>query len=356
MEPREIKIDFIPETHEYFVDGERAKISVTSLIDKQVTRTDWAGIDPEILKRAADRGTRVHADCEYFIGKGTEPQTTECKNYAKYIKDNAWQIENALTEYKLAIRYVSSDATASFVLCGTADLICLLNKVPVVIDYKTTSVIHEESVRWQMSLLDFMARRLSGCIINGQLFTYEPAKELYVFHFDKQGNFKPVKVEFIQEAEIIRMLDAEAKDLEYYPTPVELLTPRQQEALLDVEKKLCSLETAKKLLAKEETLLRDELIQAFQAHQGSKSLALDSLTVTYTPETSRNTFDTERFQQEHPDLYQQYLTSSTIKPKVTITLAKHIKDQIEAYSQTTAQIPALPEPKRQKNIKRGFFS
>lgn len=356
MEPRQIQIDFIPETHEYFVDGEKAKISVTSLIDKQVTRTEWAGIDPEILRRAADRGTKVHADCEYFIGKGTKPKTPECQNYATYIKEHNWQITQALTEYKLAIRYVSTDATASFILCGTADLICFLNGVPIVADYKTTSVIHEESVRWQMSLLDYMARQLNGCIINGQLFEYTPAEELYVLHFDKQARFTPVKVDFIPEAEIVRMLDAEAKNLEYYPTPVELLTPRQQEQLLELEKKLCSLEATKKLLEKEESAIRSELISAFQAHQDVKTLTLASLSATYTPATNRETFDTKRFAEEHPDLYKQYLTTTEVKPKVTITLAKHIKEQIEAYSPQTAQISALPAPKQRRTLKRGFFN
>ena len=354
-EPRQITIDFIPETHRYFVDGEEAKISVTALIDKQVTQTEWFAIDPEILKRAADRGTDVHADCEYFIGKGTEPRTQECKNYATYIKEHNWKIENALTEFKLAIRWTSTDGKASFVLCGTADLICRLNSVPIISDYKTTSVIHEESVRWQMSLLDFMARQLNGCIINGQQFIYEPAQELYVFHFDKQAKFTPVKVDFIPETEIIRLLDAEAKNEEYHPTPVDLLTPRQQEALIEVEKKLCSMKAAKTILDAEEAKIREELIQAFQAHPQAKSLKLESVSVTYTGETTKQTFDVERFQAEHPDLYEQYLVTSKVKPRVTITLAKHIKDQIEAYAPRTTQISALPAPKR-RNIKKGFFS
>ena len=354
MSERQIKIDFIPETHRYFVDGEEAKISVTALIDKQVTQTEWFAIDPEILKRAADRGTLVHADCEYFIGKGTEPQTTECKNYAQYISEHNWKIENALTEYKLAIKWISTDGTASFILCGTADLICRLNSIPIISDYKTTSVIHTESVRWQMSLLDFMARQLNGCIINGVKFVYEPAQELYVFHFDKQGKFTPVKVDFIPEVEIIRLLDAEAKNQEYHPTPVDLLTPRQQEALLEVEKKLCSLKLYKSMLDKEEEQLRSELISAFQAHPEAKSLKLDAVSVTYTPSSTRSTFDVEAFQKDYPELYEKYLVQSDVKPKVTITLSKEVKDRIEAYAPTMSQIPALPAQKKKK-LTKGLF-
>ncbi len=352
-----INIEFEPVAHEYTVNGEKAKISVTSLIGKQVTRDEYFSVDPEVLKRAADRGTDVHADLEYFVGKGTEPRTPECKNFAKYIQANGWTIEDPLCEFKLAIRYTAFNRVKiqSFILCGTADLMCKLNGKWVVIDHKTTSTIHEESVRWQMSLLDYMARQLNGCTINGKLFEYIPAEELYVFHFDKQAVFRPVKVDPISDVEIERLLTAEALDEEYHPTPVDILTPRQEVSLLELQKKLYSLKLAKKRLDEEESALRTQMEQAFEAHPDTKKVELSDVTVTYTPPTTVEGFDKERFKEENPELYKKYVTKSTRKGSVTITLSKELQAQLELRAPDVA-IAALPAPKRKNKMNKGFFS
>ncbi|MCM1322946.1 MAG: PD-(D/E)XK nuclease family protein [Acetobacter sp.] len=355
-QPEIVEILFEPEKHEYTVNGEKADISVTTLIGKQVTHDEYFNVDPAVLKRAADRGTDVHADLEYFVGKGTEPRTQECKNFAAYIKANGWIIEHQLCEFKLAIKHTVDTGTkiCSFILSGTADLMCKLNGKWVVVDHKTTSTIHEESVRWQMSLLDYMARQLSGSTINGYKFDYEPAEELYVFHFDKQAVFRPVKVERIPDIEIERLLDAEAKKEEYHPTPVDILTPRQMDELLDVEKKIASLKLAKKALDNQEAQLRAAMEEAFAAHPGTKKVELPHVTVTYKVPSTKQTFDVEKFQQDHPDLYKQYLVTTPVKGSVTITLSKDVQASLEARTPDVA-IQQLPPPKR-KNTKRGYFS
>lgn len=354
--PEQIQIDFTPETHEYKVNGKKAKISVTALIDKQISKTEWFAIDPEILQKAAARGTDVHADLEYFVGKGTEPRTQECKNFAEYLKAHQWKIEEPRTEFKLAIEHTAerNGIKHSFILCGTADLICVLNGKHIILDYKTTSVIHEQEVRWQMSLLDYMARQLNGKEINGEPFIYVPAEEMYVFHFDKQAKFKPVKVDPIPDVEIIRLLDAEALEEEYHSTPVDILTPKQEQRLLDIEKRLTALKAAQALLANEEASLKAQMEQAFQAHPATRKVELSNLTISYKPGTTRTTFDTARFEKDHPDLYKQYCVVTEVKGSVSITLSKQVKEQIEAYSSDIPSLPALPKPAR-KNSKRGYF-
>ena len=360
-QPKQVEILFDPEKHAYTVNGKPAKISVTTLIGKQISKDEYIAVPEDVLKRAADRGTAVHADLEYYVGhQPHEPTTPECKNFANYIKANGWTIENPLTEFKLALEFscVVDNKKYSFILCGTADLICILNGKHVVVDHKTTSVIHEESVRWQMSLLDYMARQLDGCIINGHEFHYTPAEELYVFHFDKSAIFRPVKVAPISDIEIERLLIAEAMDEEYHPTPVEILTPRQQVALEEVEKKLTAIAAAKKLLEDEETKLKSEMIQAFESHpDAQKTINFGAVSVTYSKPGTRTSFDSEKFQQDHPDLYAQYVKTSTTKSSVRITLSKEIKEYIEAKPQ---EIPLLSPPAKKAadkpKTKRGFFN
>lgn len=357
--PEQLEITFLPETHEYFVNGKKARISVTALIDKQISKTEWFAIDPAILKRAADRGTAVHSDVEYFIAKGTEPTTPEGQAYKAYIQQNGWTIENARTEFKLAIEHTArkNGELHSFILCGTADLMCKLNGKWIVADYKTTSVIHEEDVRWQMSLLDYMARKLNGSYINNQLFEYTPAEEMYVLHFDKQARFKPVKVEPIPDVEIERLLDAEALDEEYHATPVDIITPNQEQQLLELEKQITALKATQKVLEEKEKVLKQQMEQAFMAHPATRSVQLENITISYTPPTTRTAFNSEKFANDYPELYAQYTTQSQVKGTVKITLSKAVKEQIEAYSpRTLASVPTLPSQPRENKKKRGFFA
>lgn len=357
----QIEIQFNPDNHTYTVNGKPAKISVTTLIGKQISKDEYIAVPDDVLKRAADRGTAVHADLEYYVGhQPHEPTTPECKNFASYIKANGWKIENPLTEFKLAIEFtcVVDNKKYSFILCGTADLICILNGKHIIVDHKTTSVIHEESVRWQMSLLDYMARQLNGYVINGQPFTYVPAEEMYVFHFDKSAVFRPVRVDPISDVEIERLLIAEAMDEEYHPTPVEILTPRQQVALEEIEKKLTAIAAAKKILDAEESRLKSEMLAAFEAHPDApKTVDFGTVSCTYKKSYTRTSFDAEKFQQDHPDLFDQYAKVSVVKPSVTITLSKELKDYIEAKPQ---EIPLLSPPQKKSpeksKTKRGFFT
>ena len=363
-EEKQVNIEFEPEKHEYTVNGRKSKISVTALIDKQITKTEWGTIDPQILQRAANRGTDVHADLEHFVREATPPRTHECQNFQKYLQDHNWRIENQLCEFKLAIEHVVSQNNKiySFILSGTADLICTLNGKRAIIDHKTTSVIHEESVRWQLSILDYMARKLSGSVINGFPFAYEPAEEFYVFHFDKQAKFTPVKVEKISDIEIERLLDAEAKNEEYYPTPVDILTPRQQASLLEIEQRIASLKLAQEALALQEQELKSQMLEAFQVHTDVKKLELPHLSISYcSPSvTTKKEVDFDLLQSKYPEAYKECVkeTTTTSKPSVRITLSKEMKSLIEANNQTVQQLPAIPSQtnSRKNTKKRGFFA
>lgn len=366
MKNKTVEILFNEEKHEYTVNSKKAKISVTALVDKQVTKTEWFGIDPEVLRRAAERGTFVHADLEHFVRDALTGNTAayesftkdrvsspELTEFANYLQTNKWTIENQLCEFRMAIEHTCNGK--SFILSGTADLICTLNKKRAIIDHKTTSEIHTESVRWQLSLLDYMGRILDGCTINGKLFTYEGAEEFYVFHFNKQHKFTPVRVEKIPDVEIIRLLDAEAQDEEYHPTPVDILTPLQQEQVLNIQKQVATLKLLQDKIKKTDDEMRKNIIQAFEAHPDVKTIKFEHLTLTYTPEVATTSFDTDAFKKDYPELFEKYQKQSTRKSSVTITLSKEMKAAIEASQAPIPTLP-LPNPPKRKNTKKGFFS
>jgi len=383
-----IEILFNEEAHEYLVNNRKAKISVTTLIGKQISKSSFAGVDPIVLANAAARGTKVHKELELWIKDGTEPLTTpEAQNFKTYVQQNGWKFTDHLEEFKLALEWTSrNNPNNSFILAGTADLIANLttkdSTVAIMADHKTTSTVHTLEVRWQLSLLDYMARQMDGKIVNGELFNYIKPQKFFVFHFNKQAEFTPIEVEKISDIEIERLLDAEADGEEYFPLPPEIITPRQQEELLSLEQQIVQLEQSKKVLEERKKKLTAALLEGFALHTDITSIKTNSLTISYiAPRVSRifneakfieenpeeaakyqkSVFDAESFIAANPELADKYFEQTSSKPSVRITLSKELKDQIPLLAsggQTAQQLvlSSPPErPKKRKKADRNYF-
>lgn len=80
-------------------------------------------------------------------------------------------------------------------------------------------------------------------------------------------------------------------------------------------------ELEKKEIEKQEDKLKEKLIEAMKKYNKVKWESPDgSLKISYTPETETTRFDTKRFEEEHRDLYWEYLKTSKRKGSIRITV------------------------------------
>lgn len=80
-------------------------------------------------------------------------------------------------------------------------------------------------------------------------------------------------------------------------------------------------EKEKKEIEEQEKQLREKLLEAMEKYGQDKWISPDgSLRVAYTPENEVSTFDTNKFKEEHQDLYWEYLKTSKRKPSIRITI------------------------------------
>jgi len=68
-------------THTYYADG-KVVPGVTSVLG---TLHDWKKVDPEVLRKACERGTNVHLACEYF-DKGTLEESSVAHDERGYLE------------------------------------------------------------------------------------------------------------------------------------------------------------------------------------------------------------------------------------------------------------------------------
>ena len=102
---------------------------------------------------------------------------------------------------------------------------------------------------------------------------------------------------------------------------MELIKVYGEAALLDgtTAKHIAEFEKmAKEIKAKE-----DELKKAILTEMESKGiikLETDELTISYVAATDRETFDSKKLRADNPDLYDEYIRMSTVKPSIRIKL------------------------------------
>lgn len=137
-----MELRFDADTHTYHV-GEENLPSVTTIMEP-LSEFAYRGIPEHIMDMAARRGTSVHEAIDLFMSVGV---TDISDDYAGYMEGfQKWFDEHTpvvkMTEsavYHPTLRYA-----------GTVDCVCEIGGKTVLIDWKTTNVLHEDMVRVQL--------------------------------------------------------------------------------------------------------------------------------------------------------------------------------------------------------------
>lgn len=300
-------------THSYFVDGELADISVTELLHKHGLAPDYDGIDEGVLEAARARGKEVHRDIEYYIeGEDFIPETREGLNFARWAE---MKILTANAEQKIALDF------GGLVIAGSIDLIGSFAEFGRVIgDHKTTSRFQKEYVSWQLSIYDYIARKLNGEVINERYFYWEGAKKFLCFLYDQNGEMTIKECDKIPDTEIERLFECEKRG-EIYTRP-ELALP--EELALEIEtaeKTLLFYEQAAKTAKARAEKARAALLVEME-RQGIFNYEGNCVKITYRSGYTKETVDSKALKADLPEIYAKYAKKSKVKATVIITPKK----------------------------------
>ncbi|MDT2277883.1 hypothetical protein [Paenibacillus larvae] len=96
----------------------------------------------------------------------------------------------------------------------------------------------------------------------------------------------------------------------------QLILPKKDVAVLN---KLKNIESKFKKLEFDRNALKVQLMELMERHD-IKKFEDDHISVTYIDATSRESFDSKKFQQDYPKIYFEYVKSSPVKPSVRFKL------------------------------------
>lgn len=304
-----MRIDFDEKNHIYRVDGDIAGISVTQLLHKHKLAPDYSGVSKTALKKAATKGKEIHKDIENYINNANcEPTTEEGKQFLEWASKN---LDSAIAEQMFAADF------NGMLIAGTADIVGFLKDgTPFIADHKTTAKFDREYVSWQVSLLDYLARKCNDTVINGKPFRWTGAKKFFCFHYADDGmTVKELTPK--TDTEVLALLDAEYHDKIYERHELSI-TDDLKDCVAKAESELCRIKAEYDAAKKTADNFRAQLVKEME-RQGVYSFETDKVKITYVAPYDRMSVDSTKLRREFPSAYAACMKPTTIKASVRIT-------------------------------------
>lgn len=285
-------LKFDEETHTYTYNGNKL-VSVTQLLAKHGLSPDYSGVNEELLKKSAAYGTYVHSQIENYIKTGEVGDSIELVNFISWLETSGYEIVDC--EY-----LVNND-----IIGGKVDLLLkhIESEVYVICDIKTTSVIHEESVSWQLSIYNYLDEDIA---LLGMCL-----------HFLKDGTLEVKSVPLKTPRDIEALINAERHGEKFVYQIATIDSAIAQ--LSTLEKVVKNYDTLMKQAKEEQEILKAKIKEEMES-RNIKTLDLPTMKITITAPSERETFDSKKFKVDNPETYAKYVKTTQIKSTLKITL------------------------------------
>lgn len=290
---------FDEQAHRYWL-GEKELRGITStLVDKAFPYAEeYGNVDPEVVKRAAERGSAVHAAIQRYEEDGTFSTIPEIESYVT-IKEL-----DGLTH--VASEYIVSDLVR---FASAIDLVMTDNGGGIVlVDIKTTYKRNYEKTALQLSIY----RRF----FEAQNPGLKVAKIAMLWLRGEQSEFKELHP-WVEEA-LDDLFRAEADNIPYDITSTYGDLPT---VFAQVEDEVARLEEEAAQVKARQEELRKGLYQLMEANNVKKFTGTRVALSRVLP-TEATTFDSKAFKADHPDLYKQYCKKTTKAGSLRVTIRK----------------------------------
>ena len=281
-------VTFIKGTHQYFRDSDGKELrGITSTLVAAAFPHDYDDIDPEVLRKAAERGTRIHEAIEDYEDKDAFSVFPELDGYIAIkaghhlAHERSEYIVTDGEEFASAIDLVMTDENGGIVLA----------------DIKTTYDKHYEKVALQLSIYKrFFERQNPGKRVS---------KIALIWLRGDKSEYRELHP-WAEEA-LDALFAAVGRGETFSVTATYGDLPRLFASAED--------EVARRVAVMEEA---KEWLDSFKAgiyklmeEKDVKSWKGDVVGLTRVLPTETTKFDSAAFKKDHPDLYKQYCKKTT---------------------------------------------
>lgn len=292
-------LTFDEKEHRYTCLG-KPVLSVTQLLERQGLAPRYDFVPKTTMEVAADRGTTIHKEIEEYNKIKAVPFTEEAQFYMDLLETN--NIIPLLSECKVT----------DGVIAGTFDeLLCVPDDedpngyILVLVDNKTTSSIHWESVAWQLSIYAHLFYVCYGIRINKTAVIWLPKK--------KYGKYQLRYVDMKPEEEVLKVIEAEKNDQIYQQT-----YPCSTDIIAELE----GLKLEKEKVEKRIKELTEQVLNSM-AEKGVNTFDTGYAKFTKVVTEGKELFDYKKYQEENPTIdYSKYMKKGAGSTSLKITFKK----------------------------------
>lgn len=299
------KVFFDDLTHSYINEEGKFLLGVTSLMKKYGLSPDYSNIKEGVLENAAKRGTEAHELLERYDNGEAVEDTPMIRAYKELnlnvlcseylVSDNevvASKIDKVLADYSLA-------------------------------DVKTTSKLHIQSLRWQLSIYAYLFEKQNPTI---------KVPALYAIHIQKSGKVKMEQINRIDNETIEKLIDMERGKgdimLEWADLEEDTITPlstalskKSIDTLYKMELELSHLKD--EIKAKEGKIKEYyATIYGFMDENNFKKMGNENFEYTFVAPYSKNVLDTTALKADYPDIAKEYTKETLVKGSIRVKFNK----------------------------------
>lgn len=289
---RRSNVIFNADSHTYFL-GDRQLQGVTGILNRNLFADKYSDVPDSILQKAAKRGSEIHEACQMADMFGVI-NLPEAQDYTDLCKEyNIKPIEN---------EYLVSDEE------NYATMIDMVDSHYNLYDIKTTSVLDEEYLSWQLSINAYLFELQNPDLNAGYLFGIWLRNGKAVL---KQVRKQP------KEA-ILHLLFCDSNGIPFTqdkPASVE----ETLQKLSDLEQLIIVQKAEIEAIEKQQENLKQFLMQQM-AENGVKKWETDNIIVTYIAPSFRCSIDSKKLKEEMPEIFNKYQKESEVKSSIKIKI------------------------------------
>lgn len=291
------EVIFDSEHHSYTLNGVQLK-GITGMIFRQLFPNKYDNIPEDVVRKAAERGSLIHSQCQIFDDMGVDMGAEEVTGY-KYLID------------KYSLQYETSEYLVSdnkhYASC--IDKVYKRDKNTYHLgEIKTTYKLDKEYVRWQLSVYAYLFELQNPKAAVGRLFA------IYL----RGDKAELVYVERIPKEVIINLMDCDAKGIQF-DNPYNIIENDNSMPVFyrEMEKSIIDIDKQCRYWADKKKELTDGVMKEM-VKAGAYSWKGDSISFTRKKDSIRKDFDKKAFEKDYPDLYNKYLKEIPVVGSVTL--------------------------------------
>lgn len=296
---------FDEEQHTYTL-GDKQLSGITSIIKRLVFPDMYANVSQAVLEKAAERGTVVHHNIQLWVA-GFNEESEELMPFITAFRESGMCAIDS--EY-----LVSDNETVA----SSIDMVCVDNEDRIVLcDIKTTSVLHIDYLRWQLSIYAYLFEH------QNPFLSVHGLKAIHV----RNGKCNIIDIERLPDEYVEALLNAYRNGDETFDNPLAKL-PDGLDNLLrayaENEEFLSYINAVKEQYDTKKKALQEQIVETMGKDKMTK-VDTPVAKVTISADSTKESFDLKSFRESElfksaQDAYKDFIKTTTTKGRVTITL------------------------------------